>query len=74
MCDDNDDDDDNDGILDLSDPCPFSTSQIDHDKDGCDNAEDSDDDNDGVADGNDLCPTGELGPHSAADDFTLMDA
>ena len=71
MCDDNDDDDDNDGILDLSDPCPFSTSQIDHDNDGCDNAEDSDDDNDGVADGNDLCPTGELGPHNAADDVDL---
>ena len=67
-----DPDDDNDGILsDLSDAddCPFgeigwtSTSETDHDGDGCkdDSSEDLDDDNDGVSDGIDDCSKGELG-------------
>lgn len=62
-CDIRDLDDDNDGIEDLTDPCPFSSMSIgDHDGDGCDNNEDSDDDNDGVEDINDTCPLGAIGP------------
>ena len=66
-------DDDNDSILDVDDQCIrgqlawTSTSQNDHDSDGClDTLEDTDDDNDAVEDSADICPTGDLGWSSSA--------
>lgn len=68
-----DDDDDNDGVLDVDDLCDrgelewTSSSQTDHDSDGCrDTVEDGDDDNDGVFDFADLCPTGAVAWTSAS--------
>ncbi|MEC7273042.1 MAG: thrombospondin type 3 repeat-containing protein, partial [Candidatus Thermoplasmatota archaeon] len=66
-------DDDNDSIVDVDDQCIrgqldwTSTSQNDHDSDGClDTLEDMDDDNDAVEDSTDICPTGDLGWSSSA--------
>ena len=66
-------DDDNDSIVDVDDQCIrgqldwTSTSQNDHDSDGClDTLEDTDDDNDAVEDSTDICPTGDLGWSSSA--------
>jgi hypothetical protein len=66
-------DDDNDSIVDVDDQCIrgqldwTSTSQSDHDSDGClDTLEDMDDDNDAVEDSADICPTGDLGWSSSA--------
>ncbi|MBT5595184.1 MAG: hypothetical protein HOJ60_06605 [Euryarchaeota archaeon] len=57
-------DSDSDGFNDAIDPCPFSQSLLDHDNDGCSNAEDLDDDNDGIEDVVDQCPLGMIGIHS----------
>ena len=69
---------DHDGISDSNDSCAglptdgwASSSETDHDSDGCaDDGIDPDDDNDGVADGSDDCPTGDLGwTASASTDY-----
>ena len=63
-----DSDDDNDGVNDYFDRCPTGTTgwasngSIDHDGDGCRDAdEDNDDDNDGRNDVSDRCSTGAVG-------------
>ena len=63
-----DDDDDGDGIGDEWDDCSpgeiewYSSSETDHDTDGCrDAGEDFDDDEDGILDHQDQCPEGPVG-------------
>ncbi len=67
-------DTDGDGIDDLVDNCPFdgfgwvSAHDIDHDQDGCRDADrDADDDGDNVLDLSDECPTGEINWDSSFD-------
>ena len=67
-------DTDGDGIDDLVDNCPLdgfgwvSAHDIDHDQDGCRDADrDADDDGDNVLDLSDLCPTGEINWNSSFD-------
>lgn len=61
-CDLNDSDDDDDGVPDINDACPFSTTSTgaDYDGDGCFDDEDLDDDNDGTIDDEDECINGEM--------------
>ena len=67
-------DTDGDGIEDASDNCPFdgfaweSAHDIDHDQDGCRDADrDADDDGDNVLDLSDQCPRGEINWDSSFD-------
>ena len=61
-------DDDGDGVVDTADSCTLGTlswtssTNTDHDHDGCqDSGEDSDDDDDGIIDSVDACSSGDLG-------------
>jgi hypothetical protein len=58
-----DDDDDNDGFDDNADDCSQGSIGVglDHDSDGCQDAEDDDDDNDGFTDSTDNCSQGSVG-------------